>query len=84
ESDLKDAESWGVKDAKDISASYTAENKDNPLASKQLMFAGVYGTIDAPEAAVDAMFAHMKKESEKGGNDEDVTLQGSPKEYKPD
>jgi hypothetical protein len=84
ESDLKDAESWGVKDANDASAAYEAKNEENPLASKQLMFAGVYGTIDDPEKAVDAMFAHMKKESEKGGSDEDVTLQGDPKEYKPD
>lgn len=82
--DLKDAESWGIKDPKDVSASYTAKNEENPLASKQLMFGGVYGTIDDPEKAVDAMFANMKKESQKGGSDDDVTLQGEPKQYTPD
>lgn len=82
--DMKDAEQWGVKNAQDVSASYTAENTENPLASKQLIFGGVYGTIDDPEKTVDAMFAHMKKESEKGGSDEDVTFQGDPKEYKPE
>ncbi|OSC65185.1 hypothetical protein B5181_19245, partial [Streptomyces sp. 4F] len=54
-SDMKDAEKWGVKDVKDVSASYEAQNEENPLASKQLMFLGVYGTIEDPEKALDAM-----------------------------
>jgi hypothetical protein len=83
ESDMKDAAQWGVKDPKDVSASYEAGNEDNPLAAKMLSFGGVYGTIDDPEKTVDAMFAHMKKESQSGGEDEDVSLVGDPKEYKP-
>ncbi|MYW48631.1 DUF1720 domain-containing protein, partial [Streptomyces sp. SID161] len=78
ESDMKDAEKWGVHDPKDVSASYEAGDKDNPLSKKEIKFAGVYGTIDDPEKTVDAMFAYFKSQSEK-----DVVLKGEPKEYKP-
>ncbi|WP_340379222.1 hypothetical protein U5640_29785 [Streptomyces sp. SS7] len=80
--DLKDAEKWGVHDPKDVSAQYTAGDKDNPLSQKLIQFGGVYGTIDDPEKAVDAMFAYMKTETTKE-NDEDFSLVGEPKEYKP-
>jgi hypothetical protein len=82
-SDLKDAESWGVKNPKDVSASYQSGDKDNPLAGKVLSFGGVYGDIEDPEKAVDGMFAFMEKESRSGGSDEDVKLVGSPKAYEP-
>ncbi|MFB0617453.1 hypothetical protein [Streptomyces sp. AGS-58] len=81
-SDLKDAETWGVHDPKDVSAEYESGDADNPLSKKQIKFGGVYGSIDDPEKAVDAMFAYMKKESTKDGG-KDVGLVGEPKEYKP-
>jgi hypothetical protein len=79
--DVKDAESWGVHNPKDVSAAYTA---GSGLTSKNLMFAGVYGTIDDPEKTVDAMFAQMKKESTKDSDSSDGKLVGSPQEFKPD
>jgi hypothetical protein len=78
-SDLKDAESWGVKNPKDVSASYQSGDKDNPLAGKLLSFGGVYGEIDDPEKAVDDFFAFMEKDAK----DEDVTFVGSSKAYEP-
>lgn len=78
-SDLQDAASWGVKDAKDVSASYEVKDTSNPLGGKILSFGGVYGTIDDPGKAVDAFFSFMKNDSKK----ENVTFEGSPKEYKP-
>lgn len=79
-SDLQDAESWGVKNPKDVSASYQAgEDADNPLAGKLLTFGGVYGDIEDPEKAVDGFFGFMKKDAK----DEDVTFVGSPKAYEP-
>ncbi|PWI18420.1 hypothetical protein DI272_32975 [Streptomyces sp. Act143] len=82
ESDMKDAEKWGVHDPKDVSAGYTAGDESNPLSQKMINFGGVYGTIDDPEKTVDAMFAHMKSESKKEDG-EDVSLVGEPKAYKP-
>ncbi|MFF3306907.1 hypothetical protein [Streptomyces sp. NPDC002952] len=78
-SDLEDAESWGVKNPKDVSATYQAGGEDNPLAGKMITFGGVYGDIDDPEKAVDGFFSFMKDDSK----DEDVTFVGDPKEYKP-
>lgn len=80
-SDLKDAESWGVKNAKDVSANYQAGDESNPLAGKLITFGGVYGDIEDPEKAVDGFLAFMKKDSQ---GEEGVTVVGSPKEYKPD
>ncbi|AYN41373.1 hypothetical protein D9753_23625 [Streptomyces dangxiongensis] len=81
-SDLKDAEKWGVHDPKDVTADYESGDPDNPLSKKQIKFGGVYGSIDDPEKAVDAMFAYMKKESTKESTD-GVGLVGEPKQYKP-
>ncbi|MEU6671730.1 hypothetical protein [Streptomyces sp. NPDC046727] len=82
ESDLKDAEKWGVHDPKDVSAKYESGDEDNPLSKKMINFGGVYGTIDDPEKAVDAMFAYMKTESQKE-SDSDASLKGEPKAYEP-
>ncbi|MEU9453822.1 hypothetical protein [Streptomyces sp. NPDC048277] len=78
-SDLKDAESWGVKNAKDVSASYEVKDETNPLGGKLISFGGVYGTIDDPEKAVDGFFAFMKNDSQ----EKNVTFEGNPTEYKP-
>lgn len=78
-SDLKDAESWGVKNPKDVSATYQSGDESNPLAGKMISFGGVYGDIEDPEKAVDGFFTFMKEDSK----DEDVTFVGSPKEYSP-
>ncbi|MEU1011755.1 hypothetical protein [Streptomyces sp. NPDC005890] len=82
EEDLKDAEKWGVHDPKDVSAQYESGDEDNPLSKKMIQFGGVYGTIDDPEKAVDAMFAYMKTESQKDG-DSEAALKGEPKAYEP-
>ncbi|MCT9010453.1 hypothetical protein [Streptomyces rhizosphaerihabitans] len=80
--DLKDAEGWGVKNPKDVSAAYQSGDKSNPLAMKQITFGGVWGTIDDPETTVDNMFAGMKKEQQKEGT-KDGEFVGSPKAYTP-
>ncbi|MCK8676833.1 hypothetical protein [Streptomyces lichenis] len=80
---LGKAESWGVKDAKQVSSGYAVKNDSAPLAGKMLNFGGVYGTIEDPEKAVDGFFALMKSEAEKESN-KDAELVGSPKEYKPE
>ncbi|MEV6019800.1 hypothetical protein [Streptomyces sp. NPDC051997] len=80
--DLKDAEGWGVKSPKDVSAGYQSGDKSNPLAMKQISFGGVWGTIDDPEATVDNMFAGMKKEQQKEGTKSGEFI-GSPKAYSP-
>jgi hypothetical protein len=78
EDDIKDAESWGVKNAKDVSAGYSS---GSGLTAKNLMFTGVYGTIDDPEKVVDAMFAQMAKEAAK--DSDEGKLVGSPEKFTP-
>lgn len=81
EKDLKTAEDAGVTDAKDVDAAYTAGDDSNPLAQKMLQFMGVYGTVEDPEKAVDAMFADMKKSA--GEDDSEGEVVGSPKTFTP-
>jgi hypothetical protein len=80
EEELKDAEKWGVKNPKDVNASYEAGDESNPLAGKMLSFGGVYGEIEDPEKAVDGLFALMKKDAA----EEDVTFKDDPKPYTPE
>ncbi|MFD4791604.1 hypothetical protein ACFWN1_32130 [Streptomyces sp. NPDC058459] len=82
EDDLKDAENWGVKDPKDVSAEYAAGNVDNPLSKKVIEFAGVYGTITDPERTVDALFAYLKDQSAKDTGHK-YKLIGEPERYEP-
>lgn len=77
--DLSDFQKWGVKNAKDVSAGY---QNGTGLTAKNLTFGGVYGTIDDPEAVVDAMFAKIKSESEKDKSDEGRLI-GSPETVHP-
>ncbi|WP_267245468.1 hypothetical protein [Streptomyces sp. PR69] len=79
---MKKAESWGVKNAKKVSAGYQSGDENNPLAGKLLHFSGVYGEIEDPEAVLDSLFAHMRSEAEKDKREE-AELVGSPKEYTP-
>ncbi|MEU7338260.1 MULTISPECIES: hypothetical protein [unclassified Streptomyces] len=78
-SDIKDAESWGVENPKDISATY---QNGSPLNGKLVTFSGVYGSIDDPEKVIDAMFANTEKESKKGSAS-DGKLVGSPQKMTP-
>lgn len=80
DSDVKDFEKWGVKNAKDVSAGY---QNGSGLTTKNLTFGGVYGTIDDPEAVVNAMFAKLKSESEKDKESDNSKLIGSPEEVHP-
>lgn len=83
EKDLNDAKKWGVTDPKDVSASYSS---GTGLQAKSIGFSGVYGSIDDPEKAVDAMFDKIKTESQKDQSDDDTKgeLVGSPEEFNPD
>ncbi|MFC8079546.1 hypothetical protein ACFUN8_28905 [Streptomyces sp. NPDC057307] len=85
EDDLKDAQSWGVKNPKDVSAGYEAGDAEkNPFEAKMLSFGGVYGEIDDPEKAIDAMFSYMKAESEKEESKDEGSLVGSPESFEPE
>ncbi|MEV0115963.1 hypothetical protein AB0H77_22405 [Streptomyces sp. NPDC050844] len=84
-SDIKDAEKFGVKNPKDVEASYQSGDESNPLTAKALQFGGVYGEIDDPEKVVDAMFAEAEKNQKSGKEGgENITLVGSPKSYEPE
>ncbi|MFI1165111.1 hypothetical protein ACH4UM_16225 [Streptomyces sp. NPDC020801] len=82
DSDLADFKKWGVKDPKDVGAGYV---NGTGLTAKNLSFRGVYGTIDDPEAVVDAMFAKLKSQSEKdpGSGKTKGKLLGSPETVHP-
>ncbi|MGW2206332.1 hypothetical protein [Streptomyces sp. NPDC001774] len=81
---LAEAEKNGVKNAKQVSASYKVEDKTNPLGGKFLSFSGLYGEIDDPEKVVDGVFAAMKTEAEKDkGKSGEPQLEGSPQAYEP-
>lgn len=79
--DLKGADKWGVKDAQKVDADYSTKDGSNPMAGKLLSFGGVYGEIEDPEKTLDAFFAHMKSETEKG--DDEMKLIGEPRVYEP-
>lgn len=82
DSDRSDFEKWGVKNPTEVSAGYEA---GTGLSKKGLSFSGVYGTIDDPEAVVDAMFAKAKSEADKtqSGSDTKGKLVGSPEAVSP-
>ncbi|WAL95505.1 hypothetical protein [Streptomyces sp. Je 1-369] len=83
--DLDKAEAAGVKNPKDVQASYKSGSEDNPMSQKILSFGGVYGDIEDPEGVVDHMFTNAKEKdgssSESGGRK--ITLVGEPKQYEP-
>ncbi|MER8235612.1 hypothetical protein [Streptomyces sp. NPDC094049] len=81
---LKEAEKNGVKNAKEVGASYQVKDAANPLAGKMLSFNGLYGEIADPEKVVDGVFAAAKAEADKDkGNPEEPELVGSPQAYTP-
>ncbi|QES41622.1 hypothetical protein DEJ49_11895 [Streptomyces venezuelae] len=79
-SDLAAVEKAGVKDPQDIDAGYQSGDESNPLAQKALQFMGVYGEIENPAPVVDAVFAKIKKDSQKNSSDTGK-LVGSPKDF---
>jgi hypothetical protein len=78
EEDLKDAEKHGVKNAKDVQATYQAGDEANPLSLKMLQYMGVYGEIEDPASVLDAMFAEMEKNASESDEGE---LVGDPKDF---
>ncbi|MFM9369536.1 hypothetical protein [Streptomyces sp. Da 82-17] len=80
ESDLREAESWGVTNPKSLSANYKA---GTGMTAKGLFFGGVYGEIEDPEKVVDAMFTEMKTKQESSSNDESVKFVGEPEAVEP-
>lgn len=85
---VKDFEKFGVKDPKDVSASY---DSGSGTTKKELNFQGVWGEIAAPEATVDAAFKQINAEAEKeaqsstGGSagDPEMELEGEPRKMTP-
>ncbi|MDQ8700956.1 hypothetical protein RCO28_00425 [Streptomyces sp. LHD-70] len=58
---IRDAEKWGLKNGKEVSAQYLA---GTGMSQKLIQFMGGYGEIDDPEALLDAAFAGMKQQAE--------------------
>ncbi|QHY95479.1 hypothetical protein SSPS47_10145 [Streptomyces sp. S4.7] len=81
--DLRNAEKWGVTNPKDVSAAYEAGSEDNPLAQKLIQFGGVYGEVDDPEKAVDAMFNYLKSEAAKEEGGDTPTFEGDAESFEP-
>ncbi|MFE5795690.1 hypothetical protein ACFQ8C_24385 [Streptomyces sp. NPDC056503] len=79
---LKDAEKNGVKNGKQVDASYKAGDESNPLGGKMLSFSGIYGEIEDPEKLVDALFGVMKTKAAEDKED-DAELVGSPQAFTP-
>ncbi|MEU3191331.1 hypothetical protein ABZ686_11960 [Streptomyces sp. NPDC006992] len=83
DSDKEKFEQFGVKDPKNVSASYESGTGIN---AKKLSFGGVYGEIENPEAVVDAALLMVANEAKKdpdtsgGGKAE---LDGEPQEVHP-
>ncbi|MFJ8094190.1 hypothetical protein [Streptomyces griseofuscus] len=82
DSDKSDFQKWGVQNPTEVSSSYET---GTGLTKKGLSFSGVYGTIDNPEAVVDAMFAKIKTESSKDQSDSTTKgkMLGSPETVHP-
>ncbi|MER6332258.1 hypothetical protein ABT298_23605 [Streptomyces sp. NPDC001034] len=82
DSDKSDFQKWGVQNPTEVSSSYET---GTGLTKKGLSFSGVYGTIDNPEAVVDAMFAKIKTEASKDQSDSGTKgkLIGSPEAVHP-
>ncbi|GAA2934815.1 hypothetical protein GCM10020221_33210 [Streptomyces thioluteus] len=66
-----------VSNPEKISASYRA---GTGLSAKSLLFSGVYGDINDPEALVDAWFAKSEENAKKTGK---TTYEGSPQKVSP-
>ncbi|MEV6006157.1 hypothetical protein AB0M29_05065 [Streptomyces sp. NPDC051976] len=72
---IKEVESWGGHDLKDVSATY---QKGKGLTARILTYTGFYGTFDDPEKAVDEWFALLARTT--SGDHQYV---GRPEELKP-
>ncbi|MET7988229.1 MULTISPECIES: hypothetical protein [unclassified Streptomyces] len=73
--DAKDLAASGITDSKSVSGVYSTIDLNNPdtlkdlaaiAGSKAISFSGLYGKVKDPEAAIDASFANIKKDSAKG------------------
>jgi hypothetical protein len=72
--DAKDLAASGITDSKSVSGVYSTIDLNNPdtlkdltaiAGSKAISFSGLYGKVKDPEAAIDASFANIKKDSAK-------------------
>ncbi|MEU8622286.1 hypothetical protein [Streptomyces sp. NPDC048623] len=80
---LEEAEKAGVKNSHEVEAQYQVKDEANPLAGKLIQFNGLYGEIEDPEKVVDAVFAAIKSESQKGDDKDAPTFEGDPVAYTP-
>ncbi|MEU6276598.1 hypothetical protein ABZ871_29935 [Streptomyces populi] len=72
--DAKDLAASGITNAKSVGGVYSTIDLSNPdtlkdptaiAGSKAITFSGLYGKVKNPEAAIDASFANIKKDSAK-------------------
>ncbi|MDG9683253.1 hypothetical protein QC334_10975 [Streptomyces sp. DH18] len=82
--DKAEAEAMGITNANKAAAQYQSGTKDNPLAQKMLMFEGLWGEVSDPAKTLDDAFDKAEKNMSKDSDNDNVSLVGSPKEFKPD
>ncbi|MFF1835704.1 hypothetical protein ACFVXE_16075 [Streptomyces sp. NPDC058231] len=75
-------ESLGIKDPKQVGASYQAGSKDNPLAVKSVTLSGIWGDVTDPAKVVDNSFNNAESDFKKSDGME-AKLLGSPEAVKP-
>lgn len=74
----------GITNANKAAAQYQSGTKDNPLAQKMLMFEGLWGEVSDPAKTLDDAFDKAEKNMSKDSDNDNVSLVGSPKEFKPE
>lgn len=89
--DAKDLAASGVTNSKSVSGIYSTIDLSNPdtlkdptviAGSKAISFSGLYGKVKDPEAAIDASFANIKKDSGKNSSSK-IEFIGDPKSVNP-
>jgi hypothetical protein len=83
DSDVRDLEASGVKNAQSINATY---KNGEGLTQKTLSFSGVWGEIDDPQAVLDGAFAKIADQAAKKPTTDDggsAELVGSPEAQTP-
>ncbi|GGV77337.1 hypothetical protein GCM10015535_10280 [Streptomyces gelaticus] len=81
--DKKEAEAMGIKDPQKVRAQYSSGSEDNPLASKAVTLAGIWGDVTDPAKVIDSSFTNAEADLEKGEKGMDVQLVGSAKAVTP-
>ncbi|WP_406837264.1 hypothetical protein ACICHK_14800 [Streptomyces sp. AHU1] len=89
--DAKDLAASGITNSKSVGGVYSTVDLSNPdtlkdptaiAGSKAITFSGLYGKVKDPEAAIDASFANIKKDSAKE-SDSKIEFIGDAKSVNP-